>query len=140
MAEFDNLYAKKGQGNAALTLGIIGTGLSAFGNGLMNGGLGGLFGNGQAQAMDDKIDVLQSELMRERAERYTDRAICEFKSEVCSKFDKVNDTLNGLALVNNSTANTLSCLSNTVNSLSSAFNAVTITGIASTKVLTVPAS
>lgn len=43
-------YASKATGDAGLTTGIIGTALGALNSGLFNGGLGGLFGGGNAAA------------------------------------------------------------------------------------------
>lgn len=43
-------YASKGTADAGLTTGIIGTALGALNSGLFNGGLGGLFGGGNAAA------------------------------------------------------------------------------------------
>lgn len=43
-------YASKATGDAGLTTGIIGTALGALNSGLFNGGLGNLFGGGNAAA------------------------------------------------------------------------------------------
>ena len=43
-------YASKATGDAGLTTGIIGTALGALNSGIFNGGLGGLFGGGNAAA------------------------------------------------------------------------------------------
>lgn len=48
MHEAEDKFGKKGKTNAALTLGIIGTGLAALQGGNGNGLLGGLFGGNQA--------------------------------------------------------------------------------------------
>lgn len=42
MAEIS--YASNGKGNLGVTLGAIGTGLGVLGNGILNGGLGNIFG------------------------------------------------------------------------------------------------
>lgn len=63
-------YASKGVGTAALTTGIIGT---ALGSGILNGGLGGLFG-GQNPASSATYQLSQkdSEISRLQAEKYSD--------------------------------------------------------------------
>lgn len=64
------VIGSSGVAKAGLTLGIIGTGLAALGNGNGNGILGGLFGNNQATT--DKIDALQSQVDVLTATKYTD--------------------------------------------------------------------
>lgn len=67
MAEFmthDEAYdsfGSKGKTNAALTLGIIGTGLAALGNSNGNGILGNLFGNNNTR-MDSEVQLLTNQL------------------------------------------------------------------------------
>jgi uncharacterized small protein (DUF1192 family) len=68
------ITGSSGVAKAALTLGIIGTGLSALGNGGGLGNLGGLLGGGtsRAEAEQSTIAFLESKIARLEAMRYTD--------------------------------------------------------------------
>jgi hypothetical protein len=67
------ITGSSGVAKAALTLGIIGTGLSALGGGTgALGGLGGLFGNNVAEAEQSTIAALESKIAKLESMRYTD--------------------------------------------------------------------
>jgi hypothetical protein len=68
------ITGSSGVAKAALTLGIIGTGLSALGNGGGLGNLGGLLGGGtsRAEAEQSTIAFLESKIARLESMRYTD--------------------------------------------------------------------
>jgi hypothetical protein len=73
------ITGSSGVAKAGLTLGIIGTGLAAlgnggFGNGCGNGLLGGLFGgnNCRAEAQQNEIANLESQIAELKSMRYTD--------------------------------------------------------------------
>lgn len=96
--EYENKYASNGKGNAALTLGIIGTGLGVLGN----NGLGGILGGGsncncsenqmvnryelglhqEIAAKDSRIGLLESNI-------YTDAKIADV-------YERLNVKINGL--------------------------------------------
>lgn len=137
MAEF----ASNGKGNLGVTLGAIGTGLSALGN---NGILSGLFGNrygvvptnGGACESDHLVsryemdlmqanETLKSDLMKEKSERYTDGVgialykelqgnLNEFKGVVNSRFTNVEAQLATQAVYNATNTATLGCLQSQV--------------------------
>jgi hypothetical protein len=72
------ITGSSGVAKAGLTLGIIGTGLAALGNGGLggcgNGVLGGLFGgnNCRVEAQQSEISNLESQIAELRSMRYTD--------------------------------------------------------------------
>lgn len=133
MAEF----ASNGKGNLGVTLGAIGTGLSALGN---NGILSGIFGNrygmvptnGGACESDHLVsryemdlmqanETLKSDLMKEKSERYTDSVgislykelqgnLNEFKGVVNDRFTNVEAQLATQAVYNATNTATLGCL------------------------------
>ena len=146
--EMDKTYASNGKGNLGVVLGAIGTGLSAFnGN---NGVLGNIFG-GNTNVLNDRINALQPDLAKERSERYTDQKFCELKSDICnrfdmvnakydSKFDAVNSALCSQSVWNATNTSTISCLTNQINTLTDSLNALIVTGISSSKVLSASTS
>lgn len=140
MAEF----ASNGKGNLGVTLGAIGTGLSALGN---NGILSGLFGNrygmvptnGGACESDHLVsryemdlmqanETLKSDLQREKSERYTDGVgialykelqgnLNEFKGVVNDRFTNIEGQLAVQAVYNATNTSTIGCLQNQVAAL-----------------------
>jgi hypothetical protein len=67
------ITGSSGVAKAGLTLGIIGTGLAALGNGGFGNGLfGGLFGNNVAEAEQSTIAALESKIAKLESNRYTD--------------------------------------------------------------------
>lgn len=99
-ADGDKNVASNGVGVGGLTTGIIGTAL-----GVLNGGLGnlGLVGNGRqyvaSECHDTRyISALQSELAREKSERYADSiGIATFK-EAKVMADKNQDKIDALGV------------------------------------------
>lgn len=66
-------YASNSKGNTAVTLGSIGLGLAAA-NMLGNGGLSGLFGNSNQQAL---VSEMQAKIAKLESENYSDKANVE---------------------------------------------------------------
>lgn len=97
MVEHTNNYASKGVANAGLVTGIIGaTGLLAN----QNGGLGGLFGGGQAQAENAS---LKAELAQVKSERYTDQKALDYAEKLArndARLEGVIEKLEALAVQN----------------------------------------
>lgn len=69
MAEFDHIYASNGKGNLGVTLGAIGTGLSALG-GMNNGNglFGGLFNGGSSNYVTKDMSDKDAEIMGLKAQ------------------------------------------------------------------------
>lgn len=123
MVEVEKDYASKGVAGAGLGLGIAGTALSL----LQNGNLGGILGGGcngvhyvnryeadQAAKLADaesRIRLLESNI-------YTDTKIADVYERLNSKIAGVEAQLCSQAVVNAQVAANLSCLQNTVNTLS----------------------
>lgn len=81
MATYQNDdYASKGVGNAGLTLGVIGTALAS---GILNNGVGGLFGGNQNPATNPLYLLSQkdTEIARLQAEKYSDNKVAELSKE-----------------------------------------------------------
>lgn len=74
MAYENNDYASHGVGTAGLTTGIIGT---VLGSGILNNGLGGLFGGNQNPAASPIYQLAQkdAEIVQLKAEKYADAKI-----------------------------------------------------------------
>ena len=83
MATYENSnseYASKGVGTAGLTLGIIGTSLAS---GVLNGGLGGILGQGNPTATAAyQLSAKDTEIAQLKSERYTDSQMREVTAEV----------------------------------------------------------
>jgi hypothetical protein len=112
MAEF----ASKGVAGSGLGLGIAGTAL-----GLLNGGLGGLLGNGymcnentpvnryelkiqnQLTEKDSRIALLESNI-------YTDQKIADVYERLNTKISGVEAAINTQAVVNATMTGTISCM------------------------------
>ena len=126
-------YAKRGVANAGLTTGIIGTSLGAMS--LLGGAgnmLGRLFGgNGNHCCGGDgapvnryelsqatRIAELETEVKLRDANFYTIGEIGKLRDYVEHRFEGVNAQLCQQAVVNAQVAANLSCLTNTVNTLS----------------------
>lgn len=77
MDEAKSHFGSKGKTNAALTLGIIGTALSAMNNsGCGNGILGNLFGgNCQQNRLDNEVQVLTNQLWAGRLQDQDEKCI-----------------------------------------------------------------
>lgn len=81
MAYENNDYASHGVGTAGLTTGIIGT---VLGSGILNNGLGGLFGGNQNPAASPIYQLAQkdAEITRLQAEKYSDNKNAELAKEI----------------------------------------------------------
>lgn len=81
MATYQNDdYASKGVGTAGLTLGVIGTALAS---GILNNGVGGLFGNNNPSASAAyQLSQKDTEIAQLKAERYADGKVAELTKEV----------------------------------------------------------
>lgn len=129
--EFDNRYATNGKGNLGVTLGAIGTGL-----GILSGGLNGLTGmvngvnTGRCGCNEDhyvnRYEATQSARIAELETRnklleaniYTDQKIADVFERLNVKIAGVEAQLCQQSVINAQVAANLSCLQNTVNTLS----------------------
>ena len=129
--EFDNRYATYGNGNLGVTLGAIGTGL-----GILSGGLNGLTGmvngvnTGRCGCNEDhfvnRYESTQSARIAELETRnklleaniYTDQKIADVYERLNVKIAGVEAQICQQSVINAQVAATLSCLQNTVNTLS----------------------
>lgn len=122
MVEVEKDYASKGVAGAGLGLGIAGTALGL----LQNGNLGGILGgNGHQHYVNRyeadqaaRIAALETEVKLRDANIYTMGELDKFRNYVDGKFDAVNAQLCSQAVVNAQVTANLSCLQNTVNTLS----------------------
>ena len=123
MVEVEKQYGSKGVAGTGLGLGIAGTAL-----GLLNGGnLGGILGNGGCHQnyvnryeadQSARIAELETEVKLRDANTYTLGEMNKMRNYVDSKFDYINAQLCNQAVVNAQVTANLSCLQNTVNTLS----------------------
>lgn len=129
--EFDNRYATNGKGNLGVTLGAIGTGL-----GILSGGLNGLTGivggggNAGRGCSDDhyvnRYEATQSARIAELETRnklleaniYTDQKIADVYERLNLKIAGVEAQVCQQSVINAQVAANLSCLQNTVSTLS----------------------
>ena len=116
--EHDNTRAIAGSG---LGLGIAGTALGL----LNNGGFGGILGGGNGSYVSRyeseqaaRIAELETEVKLRDANTYTLGEMNKMRNYVDSKFDAINAQLCSQAVVNAQITANLSCLQNTVNTLS----------------------
>jgi hypothetical protein len=126
MVEVERDFASKGVAGAGLGLGIAGTAL-----GLLNGGIPGLLGgwncnNGCSNQMVNRYEASQSariaeletEVKLRDANVYTMTEMGKLRDYVDRRFEGVNASINTQAVINAQVAANLSCLTNTVNTLS----------------------
>lgn len=126
--EYENKFATNGKGNAALTLGIIGTGLAALGGGL-NGVLG--MGNGHCGCSEDhyinryeasqsaRIAELETEVKLRDANVFTLGEMDKMRNYFDAKFDCVERQLCDQRVVNAQVTANLSCMQGNINTLMS---------------------
>lgn len=119
MAEIE--YASKGVAGSGLGLGIAGTAL-----GLLNGGLGGILGNGNCGcsenhmvnryelAQESRISKLESEIALRDANIYNDQKILELYKYIDGKLEGVNATLATQAVYNATQTATINCMQNQI--------------------------
>ena len=123
MVEVEKEYGSKGVAGTGLGLGIAGTAL-----GLLNGGnLGGILGNGNHHQhcvtkyeadQAARIAELETEVKLRDANTYTLSEMNKMRNYVDSKFDSINAQLCSQAVINAQVTANLSCLQNTVSTLS----------------------
>lgn len=84
----DKSFASSGVGTAALTTGIIGT---ALGSGILNGGLGGLFGGNQNPTASPVYQLAQkdTEIAQLRAQQYSDNKVFALAEKVAGLETKI---------------------------------------------------
>ena len=131
--EFDNRYATNGKGNLGVTLGAIGTGLGILSGGL--NGLTGMVGGGGTPARGvgcnedhfvNRYEATQSARIAELETRnklleaniYTDQKIADVYERLNVKIAGVEAQICQQSVINAQVAANLSCLQNTVNTLS----------------------
>ena len=127
MVEIEKDYASKGVAGAGLGLGIAGTAL-----GLLGGNLGGILGgwnnggccnenmmvNRYEAAQSARIAELETEVKLRDANTYTLSEMGKLRDYVDRRFEGVNASISQQAVINAQVAANLSCLTNTVNTLS----------------------
>lgn len=127
MVEIEKEYASKGVAGAGLGLGIAGTAL-----GLLGGNLGGILGgwngagvchesmpvNRYEASQSARIAELETEVKLRDANVYTMSEMGKLRDYVDRRFEGVNASINTQAVINAQVAANLSCLTNTVNTLS----------------------
>ena len=125
MVEVEKEWASRGVAGAGLGLGIAGTALGLLQNGSLCGILGGNNNCGGSAYVtryeaekDAKIAMLETEVKLRDANTYTLGEVNKMRNYVDSKFDAINTQLCSQAVINAQVAANLSCLQNTVNTLS----------------------
>lgn len=126
--EYENHYASKGVAGTGLGLGIAGTALGLLNNGNFGGILGGNnnhtacsedhFINRYEAAQSARIAELETEVKLRDANTYTDGKMLEFYRYVDGRFNNVEAQICQQAVVNAQVTANLSCLQNTVATLS----------------------
>lgn len=124
--EYENHYASKGVGGAGLGLGIAGTALGL----LNNGSLGGILGGNNHVCSEDhhinryeaaqsaRIAELETEVKLRDANTYTDGKLLEVYRYIDGRLNGVEAQICQQAVVNAQVSANLSCLQNTVATLS----------------------
>lgn len=113
-------FASNGKGNAALTLGIIGTGLS-----VLNGGLGNVFGGnglmGSGYGYSNDVLALSMQNAKLAADLETERKFSDLRSDMYSAINtldsKICSNAASQALINANVASNYNLLDNQVNTL-----------------------
>ena len=89
--EYENHYASRGVGTAGLTLGVIGTALAS---GVLNNGVGGIFGNRTTCNEDHCVNRYEFGLQQELAAKDSRISLLESNIYVDSKIADVYERLN----------------------------------------------
>ena len=125
MVEVEKEWASRGVAGAGLGLGIAGTALGLLQIGSLGGILGGNNNCGGSAYVtrydaekDSRIDMLETEVKLRDANTYTLGEVNKMRNYVDSKFHAINAQLCSQAVINAQVAANLSCLQNTVNTLS----------------------
>jgi hypothetical protein len=124
--EYENHYASNGKGNLGVTLGAIGTGL-----GVLSGGLGnlGLFNSGCGCSENHPVTRYELGMQQEIASKDSRIALLESNIYVDSKiadvYERLNTKIGGIeaqicqqAVVNAQISANISCMQNTIATLS----------------------
>ena len=122
MVEVEKDYASKGVAGAGLGLGIAGTALGLLQNGNLGGILGGCnnqhYVNRYEASQSARIAELETEVKLRDANIYTDGKMLELYRYVDGRFKGIEAQICQQSVVNAQVAANLSCLQNTVNTLS----------------------
>lgn len=127
MVEVEREYASKGVAGAGLGLGIAGTALGLLGGNGLNGllgwnncgnGCGGQMVNRYEAEQSARIAELETEVKLRDANVYTMTEMGKLRDYVDRRLEGVNASINTQAVINAQVAANLSCLTNTVNTLS----------------------
>jgi hypothetical protein len=127
MVEVERDYASKGVAGAGLGLGIAGTALGLLGGNGLNGllgwnncgnGCGGQMVNRYEAGQSARIAELETEVKLRDANVYTMTEMGKLRDYVDRRFEGVNASISQQAVINAQVAANLSCLTNTVNTLS----------------------
>ena len=122
MAEIE--YGSKAVAGSGLGLGIAGTAL-----GLLNGGLGGILGNGNCGcsenhmvnryelAQESRISKLESEIALRDANIYNDQKMLELYKYIDGKLEGVNGALAGQAVWNATQTANINCMQGQIGQL-----------------------
>lgn len=117
--EMENRYASNGKGNLGVTLGAVGLGAALLGG----NGIGNILGGGNSYSKydaekDSRIAELETEVKLRDANTFTLGEINKVRNYVDERFNAINAQLCSQSVVNTQVAANLSCLQNTVNTLS----------------------
>lgn len=126
-------YASRGVGNSALGLGIAGTAL-----GVLNSGIGNLFGGTMAAApacsentcvnryemtMSQELAAKDGEIALLKADKYTDQKIVEAYKDLAGQINEIKEAQNAInlqqAVYNGTNTATLTCMQQQIASLQS---------------------
>ena len=122
MAEIE--YASKGVAGAGL-----GTGIAGLALGVLNGGLGGILGNGNCGCSENhmvnryelgqesRISKLESEIALRDANIYNDQKLLELYKYIDGKLEGVNGALAGQAVWNATQTANIGCMQNQIGQL-----------------------
>lgn len=121
MAEIEKDFASKGVAGAGLGLGVAGTAL-----GLLNGGLGNLFGTTNCNcnnscsenmhvtryelAQEQKIAQLESQIALRDANIYSDQKLTEVYKDLSARINGLEAGLNAQAVYNATNTATINCI------------------------------
>ena len=123
MVEVEKDYASRGVAGAGLGTGIAGLSLGVL-NAMGNGGLGGLFGGwggnncGAMFAWERELSHKDAEIGSLRADLATDKKILELYQYVDGRMRNIEGQLCQQAVVNAQITANISCMQNTINTLS----------------------
>ena len=113
--EIDNT---RGIATGGLTTGIIGTALGAMNSGILPGLFGGNNNCGAMFAWERELSRKDGEIAMLRADRDTDRKVLELYQYVDGRMRNIEGQLCQQAVVNAQMTANISCMQNTINTLS----------------------